>query len=356
MRLEEIYKNKPYVFNVSSNDRQGEELAWKILEKIGYSRISNVSFLSSNPDQDTFKVQLDDKSLCFKYSMDDSNPIFSREFEALNQLAPFCPSAEKHGKIKFGEKIQYLVTSFEFAENVRDFGIGCIFENFNSFFYSFNQLQRVKIERSFSQYLKDFFARNNFDNLSEHSRDAIKETAMGDKLSDIFKLLKSEIEHLCSRAPFSNSDFCHGNLQPSNILVRDCHFKFIDLGDCFMGHRFLDVTRLLLCAGLDLNQQKELICHLTQQAGESLEEGLTIEYNFCYNISLRLLLYKIIFEYLVEVYVYESSRPQKLLKVIDTFLRNENAWRQITSIQEYCAFLFNDFMEPVIGREDHVGS
>lgn len=352
MNLETIYKNKPYIFDISAKDKDGEELALKILKSIGYPDATNISFLSSNADYDSFKASSGNRSICFKYSLDELSPFFSREFNVLKQLCPFSPSAEKHGSIKFGDKIQYLVTSFEAAENVKEFGISSIFENLDSFVYSFYQLSRVRTDRTFGQYLKDFFGRNDFTKLPEHCLQSIKESSKFNNLSQVFEILRNEIEYLAQQNFIKNTEFCHGNLKPSNILVRGGLFKFIDLNDSFMGNRFLDFIHLLLNIGLDLELQKEIIRGIFEKLGQEFPEEKIAEYNNCYNLQIRIILYKLMFDYLVEVYLYESSRPNKLLAIVDLFLRNQESFKNIPNIQKYSDFLFNDIMEPMIGSED----
>jgi serine/threonine protein kinase len=283
--------------------------------------------------------------------MDLSGSFFSREFNILKQLAPFCPTAEKQGVVNFGEKIQYLVCSYEEAENVKNFGVGGVFENLESFFYSFNQLANVNIDRSFQQYLKDFFERNQIANLPEYSRDAIKESSDLDKIGDILNCLKSEITYLSNNDCFFKSEFCHGNMKPSNILINSGYFKFIDLHDGFMGNRFFDLCRFFMQLGMSLESQKHFISEFLKTQNQDFNHQQIQEYNTCYNAVIRCVAYQAIFDYLIEVYLYESSRPQKLLDAIDLFARNEESLKQIPSLQKHIGFLFKDILEPIIGND-----
>lgn len=344
--MENIYKNTPYLFRTQESDPEGENLARDILKKIGYATPQNVSILCSSSNYDAFKADSDVGPICFKYSMDASSSFFSREFDILQQLAPFCPTAYKHGTIHFGDKLQYLVCSYEFAENVKNHGIGSILDNAESFAYSFSQLSKVKIDRTFRGYLKDFFDRNQIANLPEHSRDSIKDFSNLERIEEILKCLKSEVDYLSQNNCLSHSDFCHGAMKPSNVLVRNGYFKFIDLHDGFMGNRFFDLTCFFMQIGLDLDAQKSFI---SQTFSEDLSVGQIQEYNACYNIAIRLVAYQAIFDFLMEVYLYESSRPHKLLGAIDLFSRNEKALRGVPSINQHMDFLFEDILEPIIG-------
>jgi hypothetical protein len=66
---------------------------------------------------------------------------------------------------------------------------------------------------------------------------------------------------------------------------------------------------------------------------------------------IRLFVYETIFNYLCEVYLYESSRPEKILQIVSVFLRNEEVLAMIPSLSQYSTFLIRDIMEPLIGSD-----
>jgi predicted DNA-binding protein YlxM (UPF0122 family) len=346
MRLESIYKNTPYLFKGQGGDPDGEKLACNILKKIGHADPQNISVLSQGPNYDNYKADVEIGTICFKYSMDMSSPFFAREFGILKQLDPFCPIAHQHGSIKFGEPLQYLVSSYEYAENVKNHGIGSVLEHAESFAYSFFQMSKVQIDRTFAEYLKDFFSRSQISNLPEHSRESIQEHSDLKRLGSVLDSLKSEVNYLSQKSCLTKSEFCHGALKPSNILVRNGYFKFIDLNDGFMGNRFFDLASFFSRIGWGLDYQKQYISQLIHEdfSFEQIEE-----YNTCYNIAIRMIAYQAVFDYLIEVYLYENSRPQKLLEAVDLFARNEKALMSIPSLHKYVDFLFGDILEPIIG-------
>jgi hypothetical protein len=64
-----------------------------------------------------------------------------------------------------------------------------------------------------------------------------------------------------------------------------------------------------------------------------------------------LFVYETIFNYLCEVYLYENSRPAKILQMVSIFLRNEEALSMIPSLNQYATFLIRDIMQPLIGSD-----
>ena len=352
MKLGNIYTNKPYLFKNDKIDKENELLAADILSDLGYSNIENVKFVDSTRDLDVFHVKVDQQDMVFKYSLDEESPFFSHEYSILKQLAPFAPQAIRYGIIKYVDKIQYILTSHEYAENLQEHGIGCLFEYFDSFFYSLNQLDKVKTDRTFFQHLDSFFARNDIESLPEHSIEAIKDHSNINHLRDILKTIKSEIEFLSRQSFVKTSEFCHGNLLPQNILTKNNLFKFQNLHDGFMGNRMFDLCFLFINIGIPLDYQRQLVVDFLIKNSKEKQEDLIIEYNSCYNLMLRLFVYETIFNYLSEVYLYESSRPEKILQMVDVFLRNEEALMNIPSVQKYRSFLIRDIMEPLMGSEN----
>lgn len=350
MDLNSIYKNKPYLFSLQNKDKENEQLAKEILLELGYDNVGEVIFLDSSLDFDFFKAEINGAFHCFKYSLDTMSPFFSHEYSVLKQLTPFSPVAIRHGIVNYGDKIQYLLTSFENAESVKDFGVGILWEHWENFCYAFSQFSKVKTDRTFLQFVDEFFRRNDIQNLPEHSISAIKDHSNIENLKSVLSSLKSEIEYLSRQSIVNQGEFCHGRLTPENILTKKNLFKFHNIYDGYEGHCFLDLAYLFINLGMPLEVQREVaVDYYRKFQKEKSEESLISDYNFCYNLMLRFFVYESIFVYLSEVYLYENSRPEKILQMVGVFLRNEEALINIPSIQKNKEFLMRDIMEPLIG-------
>ena len=343
--------DRPYLFSLDQKDSENELLAENLLKKIGFPLVENVCFLDSQMDFDCFKVTIDGKLCCFKYSFDGESSFFAHEFNILKQLAPFAPVSHKHGKTKYGETLQYIITSFEAAETVMEFGLSSVLENSDSFLYSFDKLRSVSVDRNFSHHIKDMFARCDIDQLPEHSIAAIKDHSNIDKLRSILQILKNEIEYLSRQSFCKTSEFCHGNLHPNNILIKNNLFKFQHLQNGYMGNQLFDLCYLFINMGLPLEYQKQFAMDYKSLFPNFKQEQFIEEYNSCFNLILRLFVYETIFNYLCEVYLYENSRPAKILQMVSVFLRNEEALAMIPSLNQYSSFLIRDIMEPLIGSD-----
>lgn len=344
--------NRPYLFSLNQTDTENELLAQNILKKIGFSSVENVKFLDSQMDFDCFKAVIEGQARYFKYSFDGDGSFFAHEYNILKQLAPFSPVAYKHGKTKYGESVQYIVTSFESADTVAEFGLSSVFEHNDSFLYTFDKLRGVKVDRTFSHYLNDLFARYDIEQLPEHSIAAIADHTNIDNLRSILKTLKNEVEYLSRQSFCKTSDFCHGKLIPDNILIKNNLFKFQHLQHGYMGNQLFDLCNLFINMGIPLEYQRQFAMDYKSLFPDFNEQQFIEEYNSCFNLMLRLFVYETIFNYLCEVYLYESSRPAKILQMVSVFLRNEEALAMIPSLSQYNTFLIRDIMEPLIGNPE----
>lgn len=348
MKPKEI-ANRPYVFALENKDSEEALFAEKVLKKIGFASVENVCFLDSQMDFDCLKAVVDGQPRYFKYSFDADAPFFAREFDILKQLAPFAPVPHKHGKIKYGDSMQYLLTSLEDVETVAEFGISSILEHKDSFLFSFDKLRGVSVDRNFSHHINDIFDRCDIEKLPEHSIESIKSHSDIDQLRSIVSILKNEILYLSRSSLCKNSEFCHGNLNTNNILIKNNLFKFQHLQSGYMGNQMFDLCHLFINMGLPLEYQRQFAQDYKSLFPDFNQNEFIEEYNYCYNLMLRLFVYEAIFDYLCEIYLYENSRPAKILQTVSVFLRNEAALATIPSLSQYTSFLVRDIMEPLIG-------
>ena len=77
-----------------------------------------------------------------------------------------------------------------------------------------------------------------------------------------------------------------------------------------------------------------------------------MEYRQCFDLVLRKIFLEILFNFLKEVYIFESERPFKLLDIIDTFSQNQSKFMKIAAISKNFEFIYNLFLQPLIGTEN----
>ena len=352
MHLESIHKNRPYLLEISRDEiGGGEEIISHLLKNTEIQSYDSIDFLCSNYEYDAYKIIKNGLTYCIKYSFDSENTSLKNEIEILKLLHPISPRPFKHEKIKFGEMIHYSICSFEIAENIKYSGYANLFANWPRFFQRFSKIQSAECSTSFFDYLNLFFASNSFNSFPEDSIAAIKEYYDFSIFENILDSLKKEIMILCDPILIKNGELCHGKLQPSNILYRNGDFKMIDFTDSYMGNAYLDLSRLSIYLALDSNQEKQMLAEFLKFKNKSLNEQEWQQYRSCYDISIRMIFIELLVNYLKEVYIFSSFRPEKILNAVDIFSKNNKVFFRINPINQHKDFVYKVILEPLIGKE-----
>jgi hypothetical protein len=173
-----------------------------------------------------------------------------------------------------------------------------------------------------------------------------------EQIKEIIDSLHSEILLLFQSEIFNKKEFCHGNLKQSNILYCFDHFKFINLYDGFSGNLYFDFASLVINCGFNKNVEKKLFdSFLKSKNAKSIAEEW-VEYRKCFDLASRKIFLEILFDFLKEIYLFGSKRPAKLFEVIEIFSQNQKVFFQIPSINKNFEFIYNLFLQPLIGSEE----
>lgn len=350
MNFESIYKSRPFLFEGQKDDvGGGEEIIEHIIQNSEIKSADSIKFLCSNYDYDAYLVVKNKIGYCIKYSLDPNNTCLKNEAEALKNHSLIHPKLFACDKIRFGDVINYSIISFEFAENVKDFGLASLIENWDSFFHIYSHLSEKNAQLSFFEYLNSFYASSDVNNFPEDALVAIKDYYDFAVLEDLLKSVRIEINQLCKPPLIKKQQFCHGRLQPSNILTRNGEFKIIDFTDCHAGNQYLDLARLSIYLGLDSNKEKEMLSSFLKP--QELTKENWQEYRSCYDIAIRLAFIELVTTFLKEVYIFSSFRPAKILSIIEIFSKNNAAFFRLPVISKHYQFVYEMMLEPLIGKE-----
>ena len=350
MIIENLYKNKPYVFEVEKDIFEDNyEIIYGIFDELGMSRPTDVSFLAANYNHDIYKAKSEDKFYLIKYSLDPSNKTLAYEHDIIKKLnTPAIPTPISQGSFRFGDIIHYSVYEYQFAENVRQHGVSSILENLDNFVYSYAHLHnRYLPQRSFDDYILAFLESCNLDFLSSESIEAIKQHSNLETIEKIINQTKEDIKILSQKPHFRESNFCHGNLKPSNILFREGLFKFIDFEESFCGHRFLDIAHLALHSYFPDSFQIEM----AQKTCKNFSDVDLANYRHCHSLMLRIVFLTCFIDFIKEVFVLDSSRPIKIFLLVERFIRNEKTFLYIPSVRDNQEFVHKMFHETMIGHD-----
>lgn len=351
-----LYKNRPYVFEIEKDwFESNNEIIIKILEKENFGKYKSISFLNANYNYDIYKIELEDKTICIKYTLDEEDFLLKQEFDTIKKInSSFVPIPYSYNFIKFGDTIHYSIYEYINTENTKNFGTACLFEYSENFAKSFFNLQKTESpQKNHINYL-DFITKNcNLDFLEKENIEAINEYSNYEQFKKIIDSLKFEIQKTSNIESFKGDFFCHGNLKPSNILFFNKEFKFIDFENAFRGNVFFDISHLSIHLGIGEDLEKKILIEFLKCLNQEFTIQHWASYRKCHAINLRKLLAECILSFLKEVYVFSSSRPIKIFEIVQFFILNKNLFLTIPTVQNNKDFLFKTFYDPLIGIDDN---
>lgn len=355
MRLDTLYKRRPYFFEIVEDSfDDSREIIEKICKDAGMNEPDEILFLASSYDYDLYRVEIFGKFYCIKYSLDKNNRSIKKEYEVLHSInSVVVPEVEKCGVLQFGDPIHYSIVSYEYAENLKDLGIFPISERRASFAECFLKLQENKpaVSGGFANYLSDFLKENSISVFSDEDIQAIGLQSEISIIKEIAANIEKDLYTLSVNAIVKGSALCHGNLKPSNILFRDGVFKFIDFNYSFCGNPYLDLANLSISIGAKEDFQIQLLTEYLSAQGKPFTKNDWVHYRSCYDIMIRVVFLKLLFSYLKEVYVFASQNPVKIFEMVQMFAKNDEEFLKIGIVRTHHEFIHRCLLEPVIGRE-----
>jgi hypothetical protein len=350
MNFDTLYKNRPYLFEIEKDVfEDNNEILIKICKDANLEEPSQTAFVASNYDYDAYRVVCDGRWYYIKYSFDANNTSLKHEHEVVKNLKNFRTAAPiKYNKIKFGDPIHYSISSFEFAENVKNSGLCSLFEHKEQFLVDFGSLQNGFLpEMCFDEYLEKFLKSNDLNSFPDEAIESIKSHSSFDKINQIIEDLKKEILFYSKIQHLRKEEFCHGDLKPSNILFRGKSFDFIDFDNSFKGNRYFDLASLVINIGVNQDTERQIF----NFHSKNLPLNCWSEYKACYEVAIRKTFLEMLISYLKEVYIFSSFRPIKILEMATKFSNNNQRFSNIPSVLKSYEFIYKTMFEPIIGQD-----
>lgn len=355
MNYNSLIKDQAYLFE-SEKDlfSENNEFIFKIFEHANLKKPTKISFSTSNIDYDTFNISCDNENYILKFSLDEFNSCLKDEFNIIKKLNirnTLNPVA--YNKFVFGDSIHYSIYSSQNNESIKNFGISSMTTNIDTFIDSYFNLQKsIKPKNKHKETMISFINNHSISFFDQDIIEAISNNCDLNKIKEIIDTLHSEIFKIFQSDIFNKDEFCHGDLNQSNILYCFNHFKFINLCNSFEGNLYYDLANLVINCNLNNNLEKKLFDSVLKNKKSNLVAEEWMEYRQCFDLVLRKIFLEILFNFLKEVYIFESERPFKLLDVIDTFSQNQNKFMKIVVINKNFEFIYNLFLQPLIGVEN----
>lgn len=340
MDLKKICQDRTYVFEVGEDLFDGaDEVIKKIFNHAKLDPPTKITFIVANYNYDAYRVESGERVWFTKFSLDSSLDDFLTE--------------TIHGTVKFGDEISYSIAPFVRGENLKMLGVASVLENKTKIIHEyFAQNAQRKVNRGFPSWIVNSFKSTSLEELTGEAVDAIKDHSDWDIISEIANGVESEMTAFSMEieGKFRKRDACHGNFRPSNIILsRD--FVLVDYDNSFYGNQFLDLASLMIWCGISGKDEKDFFTEWLAESGQQLSQSIWVEYKTCYEYMIRKVFLEILSSYLKEVYVLASTRPMKILYLVDIFAKNSVEFLRIASVAKHYDFITKSMLEPIIGSE-----
>jgi hypothetical protein len=361
MQFKDILNNRLYIFPSDENifDENSLDLIQSIFRDAEFPipQMDQIEFIDSNYNYDIYKIHFADQNVCLKISFDSSLDLLKKEFTFYEESnSDIHPKPIKYNSFKYGDLLNYSMTSYEIPLSVNKIAVSSLLENSKLIFDKINEISSFKISsndiNSFSDSLFKYLDLNG--NIPQHTIDILKRKYNFNLIKNLIKNLKSELKSLSNSFNSNENIFCHGNLKPSNILF-DNHtkeIKIINFENCFIGSKYFDLASLSINMNLDPQSNKDFFKSYLSHNKIIFSPQELEKYNKCHNFYLRKTLVELLINYFFENFVLGQVRGSKIYEIISLYTHNVENFYKIPSFKENYQLISSIFSEAVIGGED----
>jgi hypothetical protein len=320
----------------------------KILKQSGISDSpQNVNLISEEDDYDSYEIQLENGTVWrLKISFDSKTLTLKQEAAVLKKsLGVASGKIHHYGEVQLGEKLPCLIFQFPPALDISQFGKSSLFAERRRFFSSyFALIQTLSPKRLYKSVLQQDFKKFDIKKFPAPSKDSLKTHSNYSLIIDLFTSLKKEVDEKLKNVPSDKK--CLGGLPLKSIFLYDDLFFFDYLHKVCLCHPFVDFVDFILDFGVDSEMETAALDDFCDLGGLTADRDL---YKDIYDLQLRRSLAGLLGEYLVEVYLFESRRLDKIIYLVDRFSRSVERFRSIPAFLDNQNFWVKTISEPILG-------
>ena len=330
-----------------------KEIIELILEKHGDKNYNSIKLIDENDEYDSFLVETDINSFCIKISFDEVAIFYDyMAIVGINHLT-IAPIGIDRGQIEFGKTIYYSIQTFEYSNNLKEYGVSSIYSELSdSFNLALDTLHSYKIPSYARDYVDDVVSYLNYNRLvfektteyvddSEKNNYSIIKDIYNSIYDDMLDIVNKNLESI------SAETLVHGNLDQSTIIVNSGNFKFINFENCFMGSHYFDIASI--CYEMSSSGMNEYdfvskrIYNLGLIENRFAAKKELLKYKTCKIVWLHKKLLDIIKEYFKESIILNSERKDKLSYIANEFSKHFYSFDQIKVFVQYKDFFIQRF-------------
>jgi hypothetical protein len=350
-RIANLFKEKLYVFSNQPEVYSSEkDLIKSIFWQENLNEPKDIKFVDANINNDLFLVNNEDGNFYVKLSLDLENSQLDKEFNIISDniehlLTPFAVS---YGFSDLLSQVEFSILAEVPAPNLSDFGIAKFLEN-------------PDISQNFFQKLSEFRAQRNLTSFEEYCEpylnfDIFKvpdvEISWIEKHRDIKKIIQEQVVYLqklllqkIKTLNLPKVHVCHGNLNPSTVLVLGDYMHAINWEKAYHGDQYLELCGLKYELFFDEVVEKELLAKFAESSDYKISNERMMDYAL---FSKYFHLLKIMIDYLNETYILKANRKNKILNCAIKLSRNYDTFYQLPDFDKKLKPIAEFFAESVI--------
>ena len=350
MKTSSIFKDRLYSLPSSGRITAAEtKIIKRILEhsKCDIS-IDKLSLICVEEDYDFYEINSGDNIFELKFSLDCDSEKFIREIKNIKNSKSIATSKYlDSGKVKVGDDILYLICQSVRSESLFDYGRSHLATDLNLFCdfyedYASKDNYRTVYKTILSKFLEESDMSSVFD---QDQKSYIESHSDYSRCELIINNLKSDIKERLKDIPKTYTGNIIGDFAKNSLFVNSEGFLFKDLRYGCKGHFYSDIANLVLFHGFNKKIEKAILDRVSDRMGVDLNQKL---YEAFYEIQLRVKALQCLLQYLKEVYLYESSRIEIIISIIDCFSQNYKRFCTIPIVKDHRTFILTNITEPVL--------
>ena len=346
-----ILNNRTYVINSSEDWDSIKDFIRLVLKKINIPLDVNEFYHEANHENyDCYRLITSDRKVFYlKISLDENSKILERENFILQKTKGVASGVVKfYGKVDIKESISCLLFQFPNCFNIRNLGRGLLLDNIEVFLDSYKcfcqtKPSKLKYKSVLSNQIKSWNIEKNF---SKTAKDSIKENSDYDKIVLVQQKISDDL--LSSVPEVTKESTCIASLTLDSVYFSRNLFYFDSLNNTCLYHPLVDLIDIFLNFGVNKEKQKEILDKFYAYYNIFHNESF---YNELYLMQSKKKLLELIFSYLREVYMFQSTRLDTIINISNEFHNCYDNFKKIGVFVDNKNFLFNLITEPIFGKK-----
>ncbi|MFZ9878115.1 MAG: hypothetical protein ACO3EG_06115 [Chitinophagaceae bacterium] len=342
----DILNNKAFIFGYQPEVYQVEKnIISELCEKNKLTNCRGINFVDSNTNYDLFFAKCNEGDIVVKLSLDSNYPL-DREFSILKEnidsnIVPYPIDCDKKNGINYS-----ILGKLPF-QNIENVGRAEVVSSDKSipYFLSNLRLFTTKIELPRIQDYFNHYLNFNIYKIPEaqitwiENHKAVR-ALVKEQIYYLQRIIKQKISELNLR----DDQFCHGNLNTSNILTDGINLFAINFEQAYLGDEKLQFAMLKHELFYDDYRDRQLFQKYCEIVGIEYDASEYFKYQ---SLASYLALLQTLINYLTEVYVLKCNRQNKVMQNALKFINNYDSFTILPDYQQKLKPIADFFLKSV---------